>query len=831
MSPPNALRAKASRLRAMGWDELFSRLKQEVWKRRDAWAWRLGAGSIQNELRRRNGVKKNAHRTVADTPLTSAATSPPQFFFDAGSVELIGQVLRDRLPQQAEAILSRADSILRHRFDLLGYKQLDWGSSIDTQRDRVSGKRAPRKPWYRIPFLDYNVVGDHKIVWELNRHQHLVTLAKAHVLTQEPRWVSELVSQWRQWRKENPYPWGINWASSLEIAFRSLSWLWVASMLSGSSALSGALQAELDGALALNARHIERNLSTYWSPNTHLLGEGVALFFIGLLRPSFHSAARWRELGWRVVLEQAGRQVQPDGTHFEQSIYYHVYALDFLLHARILAARNGIPIPQSLDETVIMMLEALQGLSQAGPPPRIGDDDGGRLFDPARNRAEHLLDPLCLGSVLYHRPEFKRGFRDPTEETVWLFGPEGVRNFDALEAPALAPASRSFADGGCYVMAGASANGESDPPSAANPAAASARPGLQLVIRAPSRIPGRCGHSHADALSLVASAGGDEWLTDPGSFCYVSANAERDLFRSTQAHNTLQLDNLSQAEPAGPFAWRAMPAARVENWIPGQYFDLFIGSHDGYRRLDDPATHRRCIFHRKGEFWLVRDVVEGKGEHRLDLFWHFAPRLVPSYTPPGFTLSPVADSGLRGAYQGFLILPVEAHGWSAQIVRGHVSPAYGSQEPAAVVRFTTQAVLPAEFTAILEPLPDLSHEARRLVMAGPSPDRSVRAFRYNRGSERHWFFIGSGAQGWKVDSWTSDARFVYSAVSERTASIDIALCSGSYLAFDGQPVATADARVERLEIRVTHGETQTFCSDSRAVVRCDAAALASALNS
>ena len=80
--------------------------------------------------------------------------------------------------------LPQAEKICRHRFDLLGYKDLDFGSPIDWHFDPVHHKRSPRKPWYQIPFLDFDQVGDHKIVWELNRHQHLVTLAEAWRLHQ-----------------------------------------------------------------------------------------------------------------------------------------------------------------------------------------------------------------------------------------------------------------------------------------------------------------------------------------------------------------------------------------------------------------------------------------------------------------------------------------------------------------------------------------------------------------------------------------------------------------------------------------------------------------------
>jgi len=91
--------------------------------------------------------------------------------------------------------VEQAEQICQHRFDLLGYKDLDFGSPIDWHLDPVHHKRAPREPWYQIPFLDFEQVGDHKIIWELNRHQHLVTLAQAWSYTKDDRFAAELRSQ------------------------------------------------------------------------------------------------------------------------------------------------------------------------------------------------------------------------------------------------------------------------------------------------------------------------------------------------------------------------------------------------------------------------------------------------------------------------------------------------------------------------------------------------------------------------------------------------------------------------------------------------------------
>src|SRR5438270_10612880 len=139
---------------------------------------------------------------------------------------------------------------------------------------------------------------------------------------------------------------GINCGSSLEVAFRSLSWIWVRNLLVGRAAVPASFDHDLLRGLARNAGYIERYLSTYFSPNTHLIGEAVALFFIGTLCPQIPSAQRWRQKGLEIILTESDRQVRPDGVYFEQSLYYHVYALDFFLHTRVLAGRNGVAMPK-----------------------------------------------------------------------------------------------------------------------------------------------------------------------------------------------------------------------------------------------------------------------------------------------------------------------------------------------------------------------------------------------------------------------------------------------------------------------------------------------------
>jgi len=450
----------------------------------------------------------------------------------------------------------------------------DFGAPIDWHFDPVHNKRAPRIPWYQIPFLDFDQIGDHKIIWEPNRHQHLVALAQAGRR-------DEVIAQWTDWQRENPYPIGINWASTLEAAFRALSWLWVRHLL-------GDFHPDLLAALHLHGWYIEHFLSTYYSPNTHLLGEGVALFAIGLMCPQIAEAARWQKRGWQIIIQQAEAQVRPDGFHFEQSVYYHRYALDFFQFARDLAALNGIPVPFE---------ETLEKMRPAANLPNFGDDDGGRV----------IVSPHAS---------------PPPPPTI----------------------------GGIYTMRSGDA---------------------ELFIDAGPQGAFSAGHGHADALSIQLRINGHPVLIDPGTYCYVCP--ERDRFRGTAAHNTLQVDGRDQATPAGPFAWTHLPQVTVDRWQSTDTYDLLTAHHTGYK----PVIHHRTVLHMKSKFWFVRDVVTGPGRHRLVIHWHYLNE------------------------QDVTVLAPAGHTWTRTVERWDWSPVYGSKEPACVLRFSTETNLPAEFAVLL----------------------------------------------------------------------------------------------------------------------------------
>jgi hypothetical protein len=763
------------------------------WKRLYRRAITMDRAEIADRVRQRTAARFDFLRYKAgadfSVPLDfSSSRVPPQFFFTPESVPALCARLRRQFPETAELIVKRAEQICLHHFDLLGYKDLDYDSEIDWHCDRVHGIRAPRKPWYRLKYLEFSEVGDSKVTWELNRHQHLVTLAKAVRLTGNHKYAEELFRQWHHWHAENPYPIGINWASSLEVAFRSISWLWIYFLLSDSPVLPSGFRADWLRNLAVSGRHIERYLSTYFSPNTHLLGEAVALFFIGTLCPEIPASRHWQQKGWKIVQQEAAHQVRADGLHFEQAIYYHVYALDFFLHTSVLASLNEIKVPLEFVRTVERMLDALSLLASGGAVPRFGDDDGGRLFDPARNEAEHLLDPLATGAVLFSRGDYTCVVRGPREETLWLLGEPGLDEFDTLSPTPLKAESRAFPESGFYVMT------DGDPPS-------------QLVIDAGPQGAGSAGHGHADALSVTASWAGRSLLIDSGTFEYVRNEPWRDRFRGTGSHNTVMIAGQDQAECRSPFGWQRLPNVEAEGWIVGKSFDLFVASHDGYTRLPNPAVHRRFVFSLKSGFWLIRDLISGSGEHQLDLFWHLAPTL---------RLDPTNNGYFADEHGGIQVITVQSNDWVRAIEKQPHSPAYGRRETHVALHFAAEKKLPVEFVTVLQPVQKGEFLERVLSLVPSSKADSVIGYRYESGDIEHVMFFGQG-RPWNLGGWSSDAEFLYSNTSP-TGRLLIC-CRATYADWNGRRIITTAQPVLRVE--VFGGDEPEFVSPSPETVTID----------
>lgn len=590
--------------------------------------------------------------------------------------------------RSAHLFIEKADKIVGGKFDLLGYENLDFGTPVDWHLEPLSGKRSTKKHWKQFDDVSTDETGDRKIVWELNRQQYFFTLGIAFWLTKNERYAKTFTSHLASWMNENPPGVGVNWSSSLEAAFRVVSWLWAFHFFRDSASLTPELFRAALKFLFLHGTHIEKYLSTYYSPNTHLTGEALALYYLGTQLKFFKHSGRWRKKGATLLLGELDRQILPDGVYFEQSTWYQRYTTDFYTHFQILRNLNGDEKDDAAREKLDGKLQSLLDFSMAttrpdGTTALVGDDDGGTSLPHSNAAPDDFRAVLSTGAALFGRGDYKSVAGEFAAETLWLLGADAAQTFENL--PEHAPAKNSFAfrDGGYFVMRDGWTETDN-----------------YMLVDCGALGALSAGHGHADALAVNAAIGGRTVLVDAGTYTYHESEKARNRFRRSEAHNTLTIGGKSQSEPGGKFGWQTKAQATLDRWLADDRFDFFAGAHDGYRRLADAATHERDILFLKNDYWIMRDAVKTRGAYDYALNFQFSPETNPSIENAGSGNSCVGEKSAFAV--GFRLFTFgDNGGWQREESR--ISPNFGKSVSAPSLKFKSHGAGTQEFFSFLLP--------------------------------------------------------------------------------------------------------------------------------
>jgi hypothetical protein len=560
-----------------------------------------------------------------------------------------------------------------------------FGSTPDWNRDPKTGTSAPLAFGKTLNYRDETVVGDIKYLWEPNRHLHLVTLAQAYHQTGEQRYLDGLRHQLESWLDQCPYLRGPNWTSSLELAIRLINWSIAWQLIGG---VGSAMFTGSDGAqfrerwlraIYQHMHFIRGHFSRYSSANNHLIGELSGLFVGCATWPFWADTARWRQMAKDRLEHEALLQNTADGVNREQAISYQQFVLDFLLLAGLAGRESDDAFPESYWRRIESMIEFLASVMDVnGNVPMIGDADDGyavRLSQEAAFCPYRSL--LATGAVLFKRGDFRAKAGQLDDKTRWLLGAASDKAYSDIPANAAAlPVRREFREGGYYVL-----GGEFETPRE-----------LRVIADAgPLGYLSLAAHGHADALAFTLSVGGREILIDPGTYAYHTQRKWRNYFRGTAAHNTVTVDGENQSEIGGNFIWLRKANATCELWETGSKLDRFVGSHDGYRRLDDPVVHRREILLEKASRRIVvTDTLDCAGQHQAKCRWHFSEAC--EVWLEGNVLYARNGSVVVGLRLVDPALTFEIHNGEEDLPCGWVSPSFDVKIPTvtAVVPFAVQ---------------------------------------------------------------------------------------------------------------------------------------------
>jgi hypothetical protein len=507
------------------------------------------------------------------------------------------------------SLLAAADQLMRGEWEVFGVTRTDLAAP-DWFLDPVTGRRAPASRYaFLIDHRSQDVTGNVKQVWEISRLQHLTLLATAWFIAGDDAYAVRVAEQLRSWWRENRFLSGVNWTSGIEVGVRLIALAWIRRLLDGWPGVADLF--ESDELAVRQIRWHQQYLAAFRSrgssANNHVIAEAAGQLVASCAFDWFPGSGRWRRESARVLERELIRNTFPCGLGRELASDYHAFVAELGLLAAAEAAVAGRPLSDAAWRRLCAMIDSGAALlDERHRPPRQGDGDQGRALLagwPAESSWPSLLTAgeAAFGRLCWWPP------MAPDAAGVLIGALAGpVR--DAGERPARRP--WRFPDAGITLLR-AEGGGLAEIWCRCD-----GGPHGYLSIAA---------HAHADALSVEVRHGGVDVLADPGTYCYHGELDWRSYFRSTIAHNTVEIDGRNQSVDGGPFLWlRQANATEIRVRDAGAWAE-WVAEQDGYRSLDRPAGHRRHVkLDRAARSVAIVDQIDG-GEHDVRIAFHLGP--------------------------------------------------------------------------------------------------------------------------------------------------------------------------------------------------------------
>ncbi|KAA3613243.1 MAG: hypothetical protein D8M58_13130 [Calditrichaeota bacterium] len=629
-------------------------------------------------------------------------------FFDKNFIRTISEPLNEnkkeefkkQFPEEYTESIKRADTLLKNEFAFLGVK-FTLPDPIPWQSDPVSLNPYPQGFYRNINIFTNENAGDIKHVWEVNRLQYLIELSKAYYLSDEEKYKNKFDALILDWVEKNPYKMGVAWASALEVGVRATALVWALHFYMAGSKQDVNVVKNIIKLLYLCGTYLSENLSIYFSPYNHLIGETAGLFMVGYLFPGFKEAAKWEKQAWDILADQAGKQFHSDGASVEQATFYHHFTLGFYLQAIALKNLNNDLIPDALKAQVEKALEFAMIMTKPdGTLPYMGDIDDARSIYFRHPTNWNFLSYQTMGSIWFNRSDMKYTAKKFQEEAFWMLSDDEQNIFHSLKSQSPERSTVFLEESGYNVFRSGYGNESHYSHMDCGPIAHGV-----FHDETPSAA-----HGHADLLAIELAAFGDSYLVDPGFSNYRGDFDWHCYFRSTAAHNTIELNGESQAKQGGILVWSHAPKYKVLQQIDGNLLKGVCAEHYGYVRQEDKPIHRRHFAFVDKTFWVVFDEIysnESSGKvHSVKPHFHFNNDIDVNINDEKNIIEAKGQKSSLSinmfSFNDAEIKLLSTKG-GKNAEDGWISPTYRAVEPASVVSAEVKTQLPLKLISVYVP--------------------------------------------------------------------------------------------------------------------------------
>lgn len=463
------------------------------------------------------------------------------------------------------------DRYLADEVDVLGTGWTSWrkGSGIHWQKDPVSGfEWDVSKPSGAQLNLGLEVKNaDVKRPWEVARFQHF-TRWLAITQPKEYQANAQIAQKFHNWvtdfTQKNPIGYGVHWMNAMEVAIRAINWMLITDALRKRDfAVSGEVDVNIRKHIEYIFNHLEHKEGL---ANNHYLANLLGLLFGLVYFPEWEKLQEKADWILEEFESEVEKQFKTDGGNFEGSMYYHKLSTEILILGTACATYyyDSVRIGKLSEYTARALAFIEEVIKPNGQMPNFGDNDSGSIlsFSPqgswleradALNRYHHYAVPNGVEKVFV---EDYRSTVSILEMYKGLLGQEQSTEAQVLKAlsnnsieklktnrfdvsfkkplPKLGPHKSEWV----IPLLDMPQNVRwSYLPETGMAICRCNAAYLAISLLNREGAHRYRGHFHNDQLSVELWSGGQDLISDPGTYTYTGDMELRNEMRSAKAHN------------------------------------------------------------------------------------------------------------------------------------------------------------------------------------------------------------------------------------------------------------------------------------------------------
>lgn len=471
--------------------------------------------------------------------------------------------------------------------------------------------------------------GDEEWVFMLNRHDFLLKLWYAWMLTEEEKYINKLRWYLFDWMKKNPITEkGTAATRTIDTGIRCMNWVGLLLPMYAEGFLDDKDILELltsmgEQFLNLKQRYIPKYSLSNWGVLQTTAICAAYIWYRDFLPEGIE------EWAWKELAEQLDLQILEDGAHWEQSAMYHVEVLNtctkLLIHIENAKAAKAELSKKALEAVDESELWDNDKEARAYPGEGMIRKETGWLTGAIRVLSRHVLYtadpswkqlPQCdsdvtdVKDVMGRAAVMLRGggiYRYATGsfldmDSVWMLGEAGIIKFEGMTPKLPTRCSWECKEAG-NIFFRTKWEEDADFTWVKNSTLGS-------------------GHGHADQTHLNLTHKGKSFLVDSGRYTYREDDVRRMQLKNPQAHNVCVIDDKSGGN--ADTSWTMSSYGEVLK----NYFQEKEGLHyvemPFFEILEDGTSYlinRKVMVIDDGIWLSVQDII-CQGKHKVKEYFH-----------------------------------------------------------------------------------------------------------------------------------------------------------------------------------------------------------------